>query len=175
MQNKIPAGRLQKMLALALVIFLVLAGRMAWLQLYKGLYYGKQADGNRMRSTLIVAPRGRIMDRHGKVLADSAPGYVLYIRAGQTMPPAEMQRLAQLLKLPLEKVKGKAAKAARTSEAIPLKQELTAAEITALQENSLELPDISSAVTALCDSRVGRSCAGLCGGSFGKSDDARPL
>lgn len=143
MQNKIPAGRLQKMLALALVIFLVLAGRMAWLQLYKGLYYGKQADGNRMRSTLIVAPRGRIMDRHGKVLADSAPGYVLYIRAGQTMPPAEMQRLAQLLKLPLEKVKGKAAKAARTSEAIPLKQELTAAEITALQEISLELPDIS--------------------------------
>ena len=65
------------MLAVALAVFVVLGGRLAWLQLYKGLYYGKQADGNRMRSTVIMAPRGRIMDVHGKVLADSSPGYVL--------------------------------------------------------------------------------------------------
>ena len=143
MQDKIPVGRLQKMLALAFAVFLILAGRMAWLQLYKGLYYGKQAEGNRTRSTMIAAPRGRILDRQGKVLADSAPGYVLSIRPGQVMPSAEIETLAALLKLPPEEIRRKAEKAAEGSEAVPVKQELTAAEITALQEHSAALPDLT--------------------------------
>ncbi|MBP5735930.1 MAG: penicillin-binding protein 2, partial [Acidaminococcaceae bacterium] len=83
MLNQTSGDRLKKMLAVAVAVFLLLGGRLAWLQLYKGLYYGKQADGNRMRSSVIMAPRGRIMDVHGKVLADSSPGYVLSLQAGQ--------------------------------------------------------------------------------------------
>ena len=46
MLNKRYARRLEVMLAAAVCIFLILLGRMAYLQLYKGDYYGNQADGN---------------------------------------------------------------------------------------------------------------------------------
>lgn len=51
MLNKRYARRLEVMLAAAVCIFLILLGRMAYLQLYKGDYYGNQADGNRLRRT----------------------------------------------------------------------------------------------------------------------------
>lgn len=143
MLNKTPSGRLKKMLAVTVAMFLVLIGRMAWLQLYKGLYYDRQADGNRLRSTLIMAPRGRILDVHGKILADSAPGYVVSVLPGHLLPEEEAARLARLLKLKPEQVKEKAARSKGTYELIPVKGELTAEEITALQENLRDLPDIS--------------------------------
>lgn len=42
MLNKRYARRLEVMLAAAVCIFLILLGRMAYLQLYKGDYYGNQ-------------------------------------------------------------------------------------------------------------------------------------
>ena len=143
MLNHTNGDRLKKMLAVALAVFVVLGGRLAWLQLYKGLYYGKQADGNRMRSTVIMAPRGRIMDVHGKVLADSSPGYVLSLQAGQSFSDAEVNLLARLLAMQPEVVRDKADRAAGTSEQLVVKSELTPQEITSLEEHLKDLPGIS--------------------------------
>ncbi|MBO5993508.1 MAG: penicillin-binding protein 2, partial [Acidaminococcaceae bacterium] len=143
MLNHTNGDRLKKMLAVALAVFVVLGGRLAWLQLYKGLYYGKQADGNRMRSTVIMAPRGRIMDVHGKVLADSSPGYVLSLQAGQTFSDAEVNLLARLLAMQPEVVRDKADRAAGTYEQIVVKSELSPQEITSLEEHLKDLPGIS--------------------------------
>ncbi len=131
------------MLAVALAVFLVLGGRLAWLQLYKGLYYGKQADGNRMRSSVIMAPRGRIMDVHGKVLADSSPGYVLSLQAGHSFSDTEANLLAHLLQMPPDVIRKKADRAANTYEQIVVKGELTPREITSLEEHLKDLPGIS--------------------------------
>ncbi|MFQ9523880.1 MAG: hypothetical protein ACLR2G_10900 [Phascolarctobacterium faecium] len=57
MLNKRYARRLEVMLAAAVCIFLILLGRMAYLQLYKGDYYGNQADGNRLRRTKSLLAR----------------------------------------------------------------------------------------------------------------------
>lgn len=57
---------LEVMLAAAVCIFLILLGRMAYLQLYKGDYYGNQADGNRLRRTKITAPRGLFLIIKGR-------------------------------------------------------------------------------------------------------------
>ena len=51
MLNKRYANRLETMLIVAVCILLVLLGRMAYLQLFKGDFYGEQADGNRLRRT----------------------------------------------------------------------------------------------------------------------------
>ncbi|MBP5736213.1 MAG: penicillin-binding protein 2 [Acidaminococcaceae bacterium] len=131
------------MFAVAMAVFVVLGGRLAWLQLYQGLYYGKQADGNRMRSTVIMAPRGRIMDVHGKVLADSSPGYVLSLQAGQSFSDAEVNLLARLLAMQPEVVRDKADRAAGTYEQIVVKSELSPQEITSLEEHLKDLPGIS--------------------------------
>ena len=143
MLNHTSADRLKKMLAVALAVFLLLGGRLAWLQLYKGLYYGRQADGNRMRSAIIMAPRGRIMDVHGKVLADSSPGYVLSFQAGHTFTDAEVELLARLLELRPETLRKKADRAADTYEQVVIKGELTSREITLLEEHLKDLPGLS--------------------------------
>ena len=143
MLNHTSGDRLKKMLAAALAVFVVLGGRLAWLQLYKGLYYGKQAEGNRMRSAVIMAPRGRIMDVHGKVLADSSPGYVLSLQAGHSFSDAEMNLLARLLAMQPDAIRKKAEQAAGTYEQIVVKSELTPQEITSLEEHLKDLPGIS--------------------------------
>ena len=143
MLNHTSGDRLKKMLAAALAVFVVLGGRLAWLQLYKGLYYGKQADGNRMRSAVIMAPRGRIMDVHGKVLADSSPGYVLSLQAGHSFSDAEVNLLARLLAMQPDAIRKKAEQAAGTYEQIVVKSELTPQEITSLEEHLKDLPGIS--------------------------------
>ena len=143
MLNHTSGDRLKKILAVALAVFVVLGGRLAWLQLYKGLYYGKQADGNRMRSAVILAPRGRIMDVHGKVLADSSPGYVLSLQAGHSFSDAEVNLLARLLAMQPDAIRKKAEQAAGTYEQIVVKSELTPQEITSLEEHLKDLPGIS--------------------------------
>ena len=55
MLNKRYANRLQAMLVAAICILLVLLGRMAYMQLWRGDFYGDQADGNRLRRITCLA------------------------------------------------------------------------------------------------------------------------
>jgi penicillin-binding protein 2 len=48
--------------------FLIILGRLIELQLIKGSYFRKLAEGNRIRRVPIQAPRGRILARGGEVL-----------------------------------------------------------------------------------------------------------
>ena len=161
--NRTSGNRLKEMLAVALAVFLILGGRLAWLQLYKGLYYGRQADGNRMRSSVIMAPRGRIMDRHGKVLADSSPGYVLSLQAGHSFSDSEVNLLAQLLAMPSDVIRKKADRAANTYEQIVIKGELTSREITLLEEHLKELPGVSLDLQPMRHYLYGESAAHVLG------------
>ena len=163
MLNQTSGNRLKEMLAVALAVFLVLGGRLAWLQLYKGLYYGKQADGNRMRSSVIMAPRGRIMDVHGKVLADSSPGYVLSFQAGHSFSDAEVNLLARLLQMQPDVIRKKADRAANTYEQIVVKGELSSQEITSLEENLKDLPGISLDLQPMRHYLYGESAAHVLG------------
>ena len=161
--NRTSGNRLKEMLAVALAVFLILGGRLAWLQLYKGLYYGRQADGNRMRSSVIMAPRGRIMDRHGKVLADSSPGYVLSLQAGHSFSDSEVNLLAQLLAMQPDVIRKKADRAANTYEQIVIKGELTSREITLLEEHVKELPGVSLDLQPMRHYLYGESAAHVLG------------
>lgn len=143
MENKLSAGRLKILLALSLFAFVILVGRMAWLQLYKGLYYGAQADGNRMRSVLLMAPRGKIYDCNGVVLADNIPAFVLTIMPGHKLSDDEVRRLAPILGMTEEDIRAKVAKAKETYEPVPLKTELSMKEVTILEENARDLPGVS--------------------------------
>ncbi len=55
--------------AIYLLLFLLLIGRLAFLQLVKGGYYRQMADRYHARSSVLPAIRGSIRDRNGKVLA----------------------------------------------------------------------------------------------------------
>src|SRR5207245_5211894 len=54
-----------------LVIFLVLAYGLWRLQVSLSDYYTAAAEQNRIRNVPILAPRGRIVDRNGRVIVDN--------------------------------------------------------------------------------------------------------
>ena len=62
------------------MVFLViafLALRIFYLQIVKGSYYSEMARENRIRSIVIKAPRGLILDRNGKKLVNNVPSFDL--------------------------------------------------------------------------------------------------
>src|SRR6267143_556346 len=62
--------------------------------------YRLQSEMNRLRPIPLLAPRGPIMDRNGKVLAENVPGYTVSLLPGdQDSLRAELRRLAPLVKL----------------------------------------------------------------------------
>ncbi len=58
---------------------LVLLGQLIWLQGYRGAAFRQMAEGNRIRLVSIPAPRGKIFDRRGVLLADNQPEYRLVV------------------------------------------------------------------------------------------------
>ncbi|HKQ74662.1 MAG TPA: penicillin-binding transpeptidase domain-containing protein, partial [Blastocatellia bacterium] len=71
--------RLDVMRLIALAIILIFGARLYWMQVVKHEAYAEMARQNRLRRLPIKAPRGRILDRNGIVLADSRPSYNVII------------------------------------------------------------------------------------------------
>ena len=93
--------------ALLLAVVLLFSGamvaRLAWLQLLHGAENRARADENRIRLMPRNPIRGRLLDRHGQVLATSRLTYNLYIQpreVGEAQWPALRDRLATVVGLP---------------------------------------------------------------------------
>jgi penicillin-binding protein 2 len=71
--------RLEVIRLIALAVFLVLAGRLWYLQVMNSGVYAEQADQNRIRVLPIPARRGTIFDRKGRELVTSRAAYNIVI------------------------------------------------------------------------------------------------
>ncbi len=104
MLNKHNLYRLQTMMVLCIMLFVVLLGRLVYLQLWRGDYYSKQSDGNRLRQSRIIAPRGLILDKDGKELVNNLPGYAVSLQKQTEYDQEMLQRLSILIDMPLDKI-----------------------------------------------------------------------
>ncbi len=97
-------GRQPVWLLLVVVLFSsAMVTRLAWLQLLHGAENRQRADENRIRLLPRNPIRGRLLDRHGRVLATSRLTYNLYVQpreASEADWPDLRDRLAALLNLP---------------------------------------------------------------------------
>lgn len=71
--------RLSILVSTIMIIMIFLVGRFWYLQIFKHSYYLELSEKSRMRNFKIVAPRGFIRDRNGKIIASSAPNFILEI------------------------------------------------------------------------------------------------
>ncbi|MBI4363298.1 MAG: penicillin-binding protein 2 [Candidatus Doudnabacteria bacterium] len=62
-----------------LVVFLILAGRVLYLQTVRGEEYRDLAEGNKLRVQYLLAPRGLILDRAGKTIVGNIPSFELTV------------------------------------------------------------------------------------------------
>lgn len=146
MLNKNQTIRLQTMLALCLLLFAVLLGRMVYLQLWRGDYYSKQSDGNRLRQSKIIAPRGIIYDKEGHELVNNLPGYAVVLQKQADYKPETLQRLSALLDIPVEKIKEKIKDSANYYEPIMLKNNLSPEMVTRIEEQRRYMPEVMLSV-----------------------------
>ncbi len=68
--------------AVAIAVFAVLFFRLWSLQVLSGDRYLNAAQNNQLRAIRIEAPRGSILDRHGKVIVDNVPGTAVKLWTG---------------------------------------------------------------------------------------------
>ncbi len=109
-EDKVSQLRLTAVQYILLGIFLILAFGLWRLQVARNDYYNNLAEQNRIKQIPILAPRGKILDREGRIIVDNYPSFsVLLLRdqkrdlmadadkiaAGLHMPPDELARPAE--------------------------------------------------------------------------------
>ena len=121
-------------LALAIVCYLALG---YWnLQIRQGDYYLSLAERNRIRSYPMLAPRGKLLDREGRVVVDNNSAFSLMV-SRDAVTPEQVRAIAPVLQLDFDEVmerlrrfdKSKASRAAPFT----VKENLTRAELAYIE------------------------------------------
>lgn len=143
MLNKKYAYRLEFMMVTGFLIILILIGRMFYLQIIKGSYYRGQAEGNRTRYTRILAPRGIIYDCNGEELANNKPGVMVsLVRQTGAYKEETLERLSQLLNIPVADIKETIRLSGGSSEPIRIVRNASPEVVDKVEENLRYLPGV---------------------------------
>ncbi|MDR3348346.1 MAG: penicillin-binding protein 2 [Acidaminococcales bacterium] len=160
MLTKKYAYRFECISLLGALLFLVLACRVAYLQLYEGDYYKRQSDGNRTRLTPIMAPRGLFYDRNGVPLVNNRPGFTLVVNARETgFTPEVAKRLSEIIHVPDSAIMQKIEKNKDNFEPVLLKSDLTPEMMTQIEEKRAVLPGAAIIVQPLRTYLFGETAA----------------
>ncbi|HEX6782450.1 MAG TPA: penicillin-binding protein 2 [Solirubrobacterales bacterium] len=142
--------RVAVMGGIAVALFAVLFFRLWSLQLLSGDKYLAEAKNNRTREYKVIAPRGDILDRNGKVLVDNRTSLALQLNT-QKLPedPAEeradLARLGELVHMSLREVRRTIAESEEVAAGAPvtLRRDVGFELIAYLEENQREFPGVS--------------------------------
>jgi cell division protein FtsI (penicillin-binding protein 3) len=99
---RLPNWRSRLVLVVLFVAFAALAVRAVWLQGMSTQFLQQQGKSRYERTLELPATRGKIMDRHGQVLASSLPVKAVWAIPEDVLksPPAKLRELARLLEMP---------------------------------------------------------------------------
>lgn len=142
MKDKTMEARLRVVLAVCLFLFVVLLGRMAYLQLWRSDYYAQQSDGNRLRKSRVAAPRGIIYDSEGRELVNNKPTYVVALQKQRKYSPEMLKKLSDILGMSLEEINKKIKAKENLYEPVVLKSNLSMELLTKLEEECRDMPDV---------------------------------
>ena len=134
---------LQYVIAASFLVLLVGYWR---LQIGQHRLYLDLAERNRIRNLPVIAPRGRILDRDGRVLADNFPAFsVLLMRETVAdLSPERIAGIARGLQLDPEELRGTLQRTASLPRFQPvlLKQAATLEDISFVESHRVEYPEL---------------------------------
>ena len=90
-----------------IIIYSLLGIRLFYLQVYKGEYYHKLSQNNRVKIKTVNAPRGKIYDRNGKLLVTNLPGYKLVYLNGREYDDKILNEISKLVDMPKNSIEKK--------------------------------------------------------------------
>src|ERR1700712_1077698 len=81
--EKLSVGKLHALQYVVALVLLGLAGGLWRLQVLGATNYRVLAEQNRIRKVPVLAPRGRIFDREGRIIVDNYPSVSCYLARDQ--------------------------------------------------------------------------------------------
>lgn len=84
MKNKFFRDRYSILSFLIIVMILIVSYKLFSLQIVNAVYYKQESERKLLRINTVKAPRGEILDRFGKVLANNRPGFTVEITKTKT-------------------------------------------------------------------------------------------
>ncbi len=126
-------------------LFLIVLGRLYYLQIFKGKEFHRYSLENRLREEIVRAPRGKIYSRNNILLVDNIP------RFDVSMVPQFLKKrketfkyLSEIIDVPADKIEKKYRRNVGAAKYHPIiiKKNITLAEITRIEQESRSLPGI---------------------------------
>src|SRR5215467_10035402 len=145
--EKVSAIRLTAAQYAILGIFLILAYGLWRLQVMQSDYYSLAAEKNRIRNVPVLAPRGKILDREGRVIVDNYPSFsALLLRDSSRDLNADADLIAQGLHLNPDEVRARIKRFASMPQYQPifLKEDITPDELQFIEAHRNELPELDT-------------------------------
>ena len=142
-ENRLPQGRIAAF-SYAIVGFTALLLFGFWnLQIIQTGYYAEQAEKNRVRTIPIIAPRGEMLDRNGRVLVDNYPSFsVLLLRDDPAQVEKYLPQVADGLNMTMDDLRQQldAAKAIPKFQPIVIKPEASPGDIAFIESHRADIP-----------------------------------
>jgi penicillin-binding protein 2 len=141
--NRLPQARL----AIASYVIVGMVGLLLlgfWkLQVVDSDKYGQMAERNRVRSIPIIAPRGRMLDRDGRVLVDNYPSFsILLLRDDPALIDKNLPAIADGLGIQISDLKDQleSTKNLPKFQPIVIKPEATNADVAFIESHRSDIP-----------------------------------
>jgi len=145
--EKLSSVRLTAVQYIILAIFLILAYGLWRLQVMQSEFYAGLAERNRVRTVPILAPRGKILDREGRVIVDNYPSFTaLLLRDSLRDLSADADLIAKGLNMNPSEVREHIRKFASMPQYQPifLKDDITPDELAFVESHRNELPELDT-------------------------------
>ncbi|MFY9906999.1 MAG: penicillin-binding protein 2 [Terriglobales bacterium] len=146
-EEKVSALRLTAVQYIVVFIFLLLAYGLWRLQVMHSDEYALLAEKNRVRNVPILAPRGKILDREGRVIVDNYPSFsALLLRDSTRDLNADAEAIARGLHLNPDEVRQRVRRFASMPQYQPiiLKEDITPDELAFIEAHKNELPELET-------------------------------
>ncbi len=137
------AHRLDVFGLIVIFVFVALVTRLGYLQVVQGSYYGRLADGNRIKLIPIMAPRGTFYDRNGVPLVANRPGFtVTLVPLSGPIPDDVINKLAGILGMDPLEIKAKVEQQKGSFDPIHVKTDIGPDVVTKIEERRREMPGV---------------------------------
>ena len=134
--NRFALGRIAVFQYVTVGVFLFLMAGFWVLQVRDHEAISEMAERNRIKTVPLLAPRGKILDRDGRIIVDNNPSFNVVLLQ-ENLKPEHLDAIAEGLRVDPQELRARVARYASRPKyvPIPVKQELTPAEIAFVESH----------------------------------------
>src|SRR3954471_19508691 len=145
--EKVPQARLTAAQYAILAIFLLLSFGLWRLQVMDSAKYEEKAQQNRIKEVPILAPRGKVLDREGRIIVDNYPSFsALLLREQPQELEPKIPKIASGLNISAEEIRSLLRRYASRPkyEPVVIKADITPDELAFIEANKSEIPELET-------------------------------